>query len=653
METMNPESGLQKNWISRKCDSPAHPAPNPQDFAHQIRQHPLIAQLLINRNITTTQQALSFLKPILSNLHDPALMPGIQSAAQRINQAVLSDQPIVIYGDYDVDGVTASAILYHTLNLANASVSCYVPHRLDEGYGINSDAIRHIASCDWYKDPENTIFSRTPSDLTTKPLIISVDCGITANEQATLAKKLDCDLIITDHHHFNLDNLPDAYALVHPRIPHTDNTPSPDTVAHEGDPTLDKDQPNTYPFGDLCGAGVAFKLAWQFARIHNNLSDSSANLPGPYKKLMVDLLPLVALGTVADVVPLVGENRLLTIYGLGRVKNTPFIGLNALIDASNLREEKVDAYHVGFVLGPRLNACGRMGHARDAVYLLTKASPEEAEQLASFLTKENQRRKETERQIVELAKQQIEENNYNTPDSRAIVVGNRDWHKGVVGIVASRLVEAYNRPTVVLSIEEDGSASGSARSVSKINIHDAFTACSDSLTRFGGHAAAAGCTLTEKNIDTFRTSLINHCNSILTPQDLTGTIKIDAEIDIQDINLNLFQIIQSLAPFGNANPKPVLLLRNVTLDRHPTRIGSNGAHLSLNIRKNSISHRTVGFGLGELAEQLTVGMSLDLVFTPAINTWMNRSRPDLHLLDIKINQQSDLTSSLSPQSSFA
>ncbi|QQE10601.1 single-stranded-DNA-specific exonuclease RecJ [Planctomycetota bacterium] len=621
---MTPEFGFKSTWTPRPLTNTTDPSAqpdaqidniDPDEFAQQIHQHPLIAKLLLSRKITEADKALSFLTPKLTDLHDPSLIPGATQAAKRISQAVNDNQPIVIYGDYDVDGVTASTILFHTLDLAKANVSCYIPHRLDEGYGLNSEALKHIASCNWYSDPENKINNGQPADPTVAPLIITVDCGITACEQATLAKELGVDLIITDHHHFDADNLPDAHTLVHPRIP--------------------SDQ-EAYPFGDLCGAGVAFKLAWQFARLHHNLNEESGALPDVFKKLMVDLLSLVALGTVADVVPLVGENRALTIYGLGRIKNTPFTGLNALIDSSKLRDEKVDAYHVGFVLGPRLNASGRMGHARNALYLLTVAQEKQARHIADFLTVENQKRKDTERDIVQQAKKMIDELGLASPDKRAIVVGDAEWHKGVVGIVASRLVEAYHRPAVVLSYEEDGSASGSARSFGGVDIHAAFTAAGEHLTKFGGHEAAAGCTLQQENVDAFRDALINHCNDALAEDELVSTLKIDAEIEFKDIQLQLFQTIQTLAPFGNANPKPKLVLRNVVLDRPPQRIGSEGAHLSINIRHGEKCKRAVGFGLGELAEKLAVGMHLDLVFSPAINNWQNRLSPDMHVLDIKI-----------------
>ncbi|WP_432797978.1 single-stranded-DNA-specific exonuclease RecJ [Poriferisphaera sp. WC338] len=637
--------GTHKKWRWRRDPVTSESSITPEQLARQTRQHPLIAQLLLARGIEDPNLAQKFLSPKLTDLHEPANLPGVQRAALRMEHAVQTNQPIVIYGDYDVDGVTASAILYHTLDLAGACVSCYVPHRLDEGYGLNSEALEQIATGQWYNDPDNRIANKTPNDPTAKPLIISVDCGITAIEQAQLAKQIGIDLIITDHHHFDPDNLPNAHTLVHPRIrPDLSNT------------QIDNQNQTTpsYPFGDLCGAGVAFKLAWQFAKIHNNLDDTSANLPTSYRNLMVDLLSFVALGTVADVVPLIDENRALVVFGLGRIKNTSFTGLNALIDAAKLRDEKVDAYHVGFVLGPRLNACGRMGHARDAVYLLTKANAPEAAQLASFLTLENDNRKKTEREIVKQAKIEIETQGYASPDQRAIIIGNTDWHKGVVGIVASRIVETYHRPTVVLSYDEDGIASGSARSISGFDVHAAFTACAAHLDKFGGHEAAAGCTLKQDQVNAFRSTMIDHTNSILDSADLVPTAKIDAELNPQDISLDLFQMIQALSPFGNRNPKPVLLLRNLQLTRAPQRIGSGGDHLSLNLEHQGVRLRAVGFGFGDDADKLTIGMHIDLVFNPAINTWMNRSNPDFHIVDYRIVIPHDNPANApTAQSSFA
>ena len=393
-------------------------------LAESLRLHPLVGGLLWQRGVCSAAAAERFMTPRLTDLYDPVGLPGCERAAERIVQALRNDEPVVIYGDYDVDGVTATSILYHTLKTAkpDANVTRYIPHRIDEGYGLNADALQQLIEGG-------------------AKLIVTVDCGIAATQTAPLAADASVDLIITDHHAFG-DALPVAHTLVHPRL-------------HERDPSIE----TPYPFGDLCGAGVAYKLAWQVARTWCG----SERVTDVYRELLVDLLALAALGTVADVVSLTDENRIIVKYGLGRVKHTGISGLNALIDSSNLREEKVDAYHVGFILAPRLNACGRMGHAISACKLLTTATGDEAREIADFLNQENDKRRATERSIVEQAVERVKACGYDTADHRAIVLADPAWHAGVIGIVCSRLVDRFGRPTIILNTA-NGLASGSGRS---------------------------------------------------------------------------------------------------------------------------------------------------------------------------------------------
>jgi single-stranded-DNA-specific exonuclease len=599
------EAGNRYRW------KPADQTPETTDrlageLVRSLGVPPLVAKVLAQRTpgalegADAHEAARRFLSPKLTDLHDPALLPGASDAAKRLIRAVADNQPIVIYGDYDVDGVTASAVLWHTFKLADADVYTYIPHRLDEGYGLNSEAIESIAR-----------------EHGSKPLIISVDCGITATEPAQVAKELGVDLIITDHHEFDPNDLPDAHTLVHPSLP-TTNHQSPTTT--------------TYPCPHLCGAGVAFKVAWQFAR---ELCGSN-RLPDKYRELMIELLSLVALGTVADVVPLTDENRVLTAFGLSRIKQARFTGLSALIDSSKLRDEKIDAYHVGFVLGPRLNACGRMGHAQDALELLTTAEGARATKLARFLNSENDDRRATERRITEQAKQIIEDHGYATPDRRAIVVGGEGWHPGVVGIVASRLVDTYGRPAVVLGFN-NGVAQGSARSIDGVSIHDALNACSEYMDKFGGHAMAAGLTLPVDRVEGFREALIEQVNDVLTEDGLTRRVRVDAEVRAGDCTLEVFDQLGKLAPFGRGNPTPRLLLRDAVLDRPAQRMGSAGAHLSMSFAHNGRSMRAVAFGQGEHAAQLPAGVTVDLLFEPKVNTWQGVRRPELHVTDFKIH----------------
>lgn len=577
------EAGMLKRWRFRTHETQA-------EFSG-MGLSPLLATLLSNRGIHQVQQAHDFLNPKLTQLHDPASLPNIGKAASRMSKAVRDGQPIVIYGDYDVDGITASSILWHTLRLAGAHVRTYVPHRIEEGYGINAEAITAMCQAD--------------------PLIVSVDCGITANEPAAIAKAKGVDLIITDHHEMDADNLPDAYALVHPRLPGSQ-----------------------YPFGELCGAGVAFKLAWQFARVHNG----SDRLPKAYRDLMIQQMSLAALGTVADIVPLIDENRILTAFGLGQIKHTDFIGLNALIDAARLRDEKIDAYHVGFVLGPRLNACGRMGHAKDAVHLLTEATADEALDIAEFLTDENDKRRATEKQIVDQASAQVLERGYEHSDKRAIVVASENWHAGVVGIVASRLVEMFNRPAIVLNIEGD-QAHGSARSVEGVNIHDALQQCADHMTSFGGHAMAAGLRLPVSNLEAFREALIKHVNQQLSADDLCSIVNIDTQCTLDELTLDQVQQIEHMAPFGPHNPKPVLCVRNVQLDRQPMFMGQTGKHMRLSLRDGKLYQNAVAFNMADLAPQLYPGMMLDVIFEPKTNHWQGRTSVDMMVKDLKISDK--------------
>lgn len=340
------------------------------------------------------------------------MLPGCDAAAERILQGLARNESIVIYGDYDVDGITASSILWHTLKTISpdANLRCYVPHRLDEGYGLNAQAIQTLAD-------EGT------------DLIVSVDCGITAIAEAALARKLRIDLIITDHHNLPEvpENLPDACALVHPRLPGSE-----------------------YPFGQLCGAGVAYKLAWRLLTMH----EGKAKLSKHSQMLLLELLGLVALGTIADVVPLVDENRVMVRFGLERLKRSKLVGVRALLEASNLDKQDIDAHRVAFLLAPRLNACGRLGHAQEVVHMLTEAPFEEAFAMADELNSINANRRKVEKTIVDQAIDMVQQAGMDQPDTRAIVLAHDDWHKGVVGIACSRLVERFSRPVILLAREK-------------------------------------------------------------------------------------------------------------------------------------------------------------------------------------------------------
>lgn len=589
MQTM----GVHKRW---RFYEPQTHSTSYKGLADDLGVHPVVAALLTRRGLTDRSDIAGFFHPRLNDLHDPSLLPGVDRAAGRMVQAVRDGQPIVIYGDYDVDGITAGAILWHMLKSVGAEARIYAPHRLEEGYGLNSDAIRQLS-----RD---------------QPLIVTVDCGITAVQPARVAKEAGIDLIITDHHQFDIQGeelrLPDTHTLVHPGL-----------VGSQ------------YPFDGLCGAAVAFKLAWQFARDYCG----SQRLPDQMRRLLLDMLSYVALGTIADVVPLIGENRVLAFYGLGQIKRTRFVGLNALIDASRLRDEHIDAYHVGFALAPRINAAGRMGHADQAVRLLTDATPDEAVRIAETLTQENQRRRSVERAIFKEAQQMVLDNGYDSLDHRAIVVGKEGWHRGVVGIVASRLVEAFGRPTVVLSYDgESGStqAHGSARSVDGVSIYETLEHCGDLLDSFGGHTMAAGLRLGIDRVEEFRQRFVGYVNDRLEPDDLVGVLDIDCACSLEDVRMDLFEQIQKLAPFGRGNPSPVLCAQRVITDQPAQRMGQEGAHMRVTLRQGRRLVSAVGFGMGGLADRLPAGVAVDVAFEPKILTWQGRRRAEMHIKDLRI-----------------
>jgi len=578
-----PDRGLTRRWRTRgQADASLS----------------LVDRVMASRGLIG-DAASAMLDPSLIDLHDPSLMPDLDRAATRLLEAMSAREPIVVYGDYDVDGITATAILVRTLRAIDpgADVRTYVPHRLDEGYGLNSEALQRLAS-------EGA------------RVVVSVDCGITAAQPALAAKACGLELIITDHHNppSTEAELPDAFALVHPRGPGSE-----------------------YPFGELCGAGVAYKLAWRLLTLHAN----SERLPKVLRSLLLDLLAFAAMGTVADVVPLVGENRVLTRFGLGRISESPFVGLRALVDASGFAGEKIDTERVGFALGPRLNACGRMGHAREAVDLMLTDDLEEAERIAHELTKLNDQRRKTEREIVEAAAERAETLGMTGPDRRAIVLADPEWHPGVVGIVCSRLVEKFGRPTILLQHNEaEASCSGSGRSIDGFNLHAGLEACSEHLSTFGGHDMAAGMRLAAGSLDAFTEAFVTHANERLAPDDLIPTIGYDTSATLEELSGAAVRSLLRLAPFGRSNPRVSLRVDGVRLSEAPRIMGQRGDHLALRLESgsgvNRSALRVVAWGWGEHAPKLIQGSTVDVVITPKLNTWNGQTKVEAELRDLNI-----------------
>jgi single-stranded-DNA-specific exonuclease len=560
---------------------------------------PVVAQLLICRGITDPRAARQFLDPKLLHLHSPELLPGCAEAAELIHQAIAAGERILVYGDYDVDGLTGTAILWLCLRLLGGEVDYYVPHRIDEGYGLSCEAIRSWAS------------GRAG-------LVVSVDCGIASMEEAAFARQLGLKLVITDHHEPG-PRLPEAAAIVHPRLPG-----------------------GSYPFGSLSGSGVALKLAWALCQ----RASGAKRVGQRMKDFLMQAVGLAALGTVADVVPLVDENRVLVHHGLHSLAERPTLGLAALIEIAKLDEKlrvrrpdnrpNLDSEDLAFSLAPRLNAAGRLGQPQLAVELLVGDRPERARELAQYLDGLNGTRQTLERSILLAANKQVKQE-FCPADDAALVLADRDWHPGVIGIVAGRLAERYHRPVVLISWDPMGARPGigSARSVPGLNLHEALRACRQYLVSYGGHAAAAGLKIDEDKFPAFRAAFCEYAAAEISQQQRVAELLVDAESCLSEFRTtNTVDVIERLAPFGEGNARPLLCATGVSLAEPPRAIGSGGRHLSLKLSQHGVTLRAVAFGGGEWVEELSaLDRPLDVAFRPVINTFRGRRNVELHLVD--------------------
>ncbi len=591
---------MPKRWLRKpRCDKL-------DNLCDRLRVGPLLAQVLINRGLSTVEDCHGFLNTSHQGLHRPELMAGLPEAAERIVRAVRQGERIAIYGDYDVDGVTSSALLYQCLQLAGVTPTLYVPHRIDEGYGLNCDAIQHLAD-DGHK------------------LIVTVDCGTSSIAEAELARKLGVDLIITDHHEPG-PTLPPAYALVNPKVPGS-----------------------AYPFRELAGVGIAFKLAWA---IGLELA-GGANCTSQFQRFLTDATSLAALGTIADVVPLVGENRVLATLGLKSLSSQRYhAGLHAIVESARLADSKVVERDVAFIIGPRLNAAGRMGHAGQALRLLTTAGPDEARAIAADLEQVNRRRQEVERTILEQAIEQVEADD-DWQSRFSFVLASEQWHVGVIGIVASRLVERYGRPVLMIGVDEDGCGQGSGRSVRALNMFEALGECADCLLRFGGHPMAAGLRLESSRLGDLREAFEAAVRQRVQATDLVATIDIDAEVTLAGLNQSAVTELQRLAPFGQGNPQPMFVATGCKCVGPARRMGNGGTHLSVQLTQSGTSLRGVCWNAGELAEEISRAETLDIAFRPKLNTWKGRTSVELELQDIHIGGYRDPGSTRQPTASLA
>ncbi len=546
-----------------------------QELSHALKINPIIAQLLINRQITTIQEARLFLTADLASLYNPFLLTDMDKAVERIELAAVRGEKVLIYGDYDVDGVTSSALLRRLLKRLGIASMNYIPHRMEEGYGLN------VSIAQFAKD--NDVH-----------LLITVDCGINAFEPIEAIMALGIEVIVIDHHEPEEGRIPRALAVIDP-----------------------KRADCLYPSKNLSAVGLVAKLA-QAILGHIPQED----------------LDLVAIGTVADVVPLRGENRIFVKMGLPMLEKTTNHGLRALLDVAKIWGKKMKPYYIGFILGPRLNAAGRMDSASVSLDLLLSETPGQAAVLAQAIEVHNQSRQKMQMSVVEEALAMIESSE-ELRASQVIVVHKEGWHKGVLGIVASRILDKYYRPTIVITVQ-DGLATGSARSIEGFHLNEALTSCASVLDNYGGHKRAAGVRLKSENIPAFREAMNLFAKDILVGERLTPCLDIDCEIPLSDIDLAMVETVDSMEPFGEGNPSPVFCTCGLTV-KSPAQVMGRDT-IKFWVSEGNKSVVAVGFGMGSFKDLIKVGSKIDLAYALAIDDWNKAPTVQLTLKDIRVGQ---------------
>jgi len=575
----------KKQWVVHPPDGRS------EQLAKSLKISPLLGQVLINRAIADVQAGAAFLRPKLTELISPEQMPGIKPAVHRLKQAIQKREKITIYGDYDVDGITGVAILWQILTLLGADVDHYIPHRIEEGYGLNAEAIKSLVKSG-------------------STLLVTVDCGISAFSSAELAEQLGIELIVTDHHQFESE-LPKAVAIVHPALDSGDSG---------------------YPNQDSSGSMVAFKLAWAIA----NEFSSGPKLEPRLREFMLNATSLAAIGTVADVMDLRGENRILTSYGLKALPECKLPGIQALIETAGLTGRGLDSFDIGFRLAPMLNAAGRMGHARLAVELLTSNSQVRSMQIAEYLKQQNSQRQRLERKIFEQACEMIAEYGLNHPEQKSIVLAGENWHSGVLGIVASRIAEKFYRPTIMINASDKiEAAQGSGRSIPGFYLLSAIRACGHHLIKFGGHKMAAGITIEVEKIDRFAAEFEAYAKQNLNEDDIIAKLHIDALAPLREFSKDLVSQLQMLGPFGQGNPAPIFATKGVRLASPPRKVGTKGSHLQLAITDHTNSVRCIGFGMGKFEKKLLEHEFFNIAYKPQINNYNGLSNVEFVVADIR------------------
>ncbi len=559
---------MQKIWKIKSSNNNEQ-----KKLAQELGVSLILAQILINRGINNSSDAKKYLNCDLIDLHDPFLLKDMALAVKRIKKAIKLKKKIVIYGDYDVDGLTSCSVLFNTLKQLNADVSCYIPHRVDEGYGLNTKACAQI------KQQE-------------ADLLITVDCGINAFEQVEYLNSVGLDVIITDHHR-PADDVPQALAVINP---------------------LQKDC--SYPYKNLAGVGIAYKLACALVGLDHDISEH---------------LDLVALGTICDVALLTGENRIFAKHGLERLSQTKKIGLQALKQVAGIDNRKVEAYHVGFILGPRINATGRMGSAEKALELLLSNDYAQALVLAQALDDENKQRQKEESKTLRQALSMIDKEIDFTHD-KAVVLSNDAWHPGVIGIVASRITERFYRPTILISTKEE-IGKGSGRSIRNFHLFDTIAKCDHLLEGFGGHEKAAGLSILKDNLADFKKSFNEMASQSLSAEDMMPQINIDMQIPLSHVSEDLINEIEKCAPFGMGNTRPLFSSTDLKLKGVPRALRANS--FKMWVTDGRITCEVFASNFSDIdINHIKDGFSI--VYSPSINSWQGINTLQLKLKDMQL-----------------
>ena len=572
---------MEVNWNIRTLTAEEQEAAD--RLSKELEISPVAGRILAGRGLRTAAQARAYIRPSLDSLHDPFLMRDMGAAVDRLCRAIDNHERIMVYGDYDVDGTTAVALMYSFLRTQTDNLIYYIPDRYTEGYGISQKGI------DTAKEKGCT-------------LVVALDCGIKAVEKMEYAKSIGVDFIICDHHTPG-DVIPNAVAVL--------NMKRPDCQ---------------YPFKELSGCGVGFKLAQAYALRRN------IDMQEVYR-----LLPLLAMSIASDIVPVTGENRVLAFYGLRALNAFPSVGLQAIMQVAGIEGKTITISDLVYKIGPRINAAGRIQSGSEAVRLLITDDAEAALRFAKEIDLYNQDRRDYDSKTTDEALEQLQKDPMNSSKFTTVVF-SPDWHKGVVGIAASRLTETYYRPTIVLTAGDDDIISGSARSVSDFDIYTAIDSCRDLLTNFGGHKFAAGLSMHKADLPEFKRRFEEYVAAHITPEQQRPTLEVEAEVELSDMNWKMYKILQCLEPFGPGNERPLFLCRNLINNRN-TRAVSDGRHLHLDLTDQVVAMDGIAFGEGDKAIHLQNGKSIDICFYLEENSFRGRTTLQMNAQDIKLNNQ--------------